>query len=123
MNIKGFQIVGTAFRLLLVITVRYIYYSAFEDMLIDPVDFLVFAIVLCPNLTDPVDGRVHLSGVAVGDTASFICASGYELIGHPLLTCLSDGDWDSSPPICQSMTKQAYYLLLLIIMSGIIISL
>ena len=70
----------------------------------------------CPNYTDFKNGRVSLSGVSVGDTATFTCNDGYELVGDSSLICLSDGTWDSSPPVCQGPTgNMAHHLLLKIV--------
>ena len=62
----------------------------------------------CLNYTDFKNGRVSLSGVSVGDTATFTCNDGYELVGDSSLICLSDGTWDSSPPVCQGLTGNRY---------------
>ncbi|CAI8017312.1 Sushi, von Willebrand factor type A, EGF and pentraxin domain-containing protein 1 [Geodia barretti] len=62
------------------------------------------AAVVCPNLTEPGNGGVVLSGVSLGDTATFTCTNGYELVGDSVLYCLSGGTWDNSPPVCQGPT-------------------
>ena len=62
----------------------------------------------CLNHTDFKNGRVLLSGVSVGDTATFTCNDGYELVGDSSLICLSDGSWDSSPPVCQGPIGNRY---------------
>ena len=37
----------------------------------------------------------------MGDTATFTCNAGFELVGDSVLHCLSDGTWDNSAPVCQ----------------------
>ena len=56
---------------------------------------------VCPTLGNPTNGVAGLSGTSVGDTATYTCDSGYELVGLPVLTCQDDGTWDNSPPICR----------------------
>ena len=53
---------------------------------------------------DPANGEVILSGVSVGDTATFTCNAEFELRGDSVLTCLSDITWDKTPPVCQGPT-------------------
>jgi hypothetical protein len=60
----------------------------------------------CENFTDFKNGKVSLSGVLVGDTATFACNNGYELVGDSVLYCLSGGTWDNSPPVCQGPTVE-----------------
>lgn len=44
----------------------------------------------------------YIEGVQdrVGSVAEFSCESGFTLVGHPLLTCMADGEWDNNPPTC-----------------------
>ena len=58
---------------------------------------------MCPTLGNPTNGVVDLSGTSVGDTATYTCDNGYELVGTPVLNCQNDGTWDNSPPLCQSV--------------------
>ena len=62
------------------------------------------AIAECPDLTDPVNGMVLVNtGNSVGDTTTYICNSGFELVGALILTCQADGTWSNPPPTCQMM--------------------
>ena len=36
-----------------------------------------------------------------GDTCSFTCNAGYELIGNDTRTCQSDGSWSGSDVTCR----------------------
>ena len=79
---------------------------------------------LCPDLANPTNGVVTLSGNSAGDTATYMCNGRFELVGVPVLNCQDDGTWDNPPPVCQSIegedptgkqhesiTKAKYYLL------------
>ena len=60
-------------------------------------------LALCPDLDDPSNGTVSLSGASVGDTATYVCNSGFMLVGVSVLTCKDDGTWTSPPPVCHSL--------------------
>ena len=63
---------------------------------------LVFILLLgvCPVLPDPDNGTVTTSGNTVGDVAMYNCGPDYELVGDDMRTCLADGTWNGSVPIC-----------------------
>ena len=62
---------------------------------------LHFSIALmCPVLGNPANGRVSVTGNSPGDTATYTCDVGYNLVGAQNLTCGGDGMW-ASPPFCQ----------------------
>ena len=54
----------------------------------------------CGALDAPMNGSVSHSGVEVGDTASFACDAGYELVGSATRTCAAGGVWDGASPSC-----------------------
>ena len=62
--------------------------------------------IQCYNLSEPANGEITScsSGrVCVGyegDTCSFTCNTGYELIGSDTRTCQSDGSWNGSDIKC-----------------------
>ena len=56
----------------------------------------------CPNVSEPANGEVLLSGLSVGDTATFTCNTGYELVGEQTITCQNNGTLSNSPPVCLS---------------------
>ena len=55
----------------------------------------------CPDLDDPANGEVMVSGMSPGDTATYTCDSGFELVGADTLTCGNDGQWSPAPSICR----------------------
>ena len=56
--------------------------------------------VRCPQLPDPVNGEVVLSGNTPSSTATYFCNSGYELQGIKIRTCQTDGQWSNTAPVC-----------------------
>ena len=59
------------------------------------------SIAECPDLTDPANGVVVMTGNSVGDTATFTCNSGFELVGAATVTCQDDRQWTDLPSACQ----------------------
>ena len=49
----------------------------------------------CPNLANPVNGRV----IVVGQSAFYVCNTGFTVVGNPFNTCVS-GKWISPPAMC-----------------------
>ena len=66
--------------------------------------FLILAVVDCGNLTDPDNGQVnHTSGTTFGQTATYTCNTGYNLVGNSTRTCQDAGNWSQSAPTCDGM--------------------
>ena len=63
---------------------------------------LTFPVVVCPELTNPDNGQVDLSGMNIGSLANYSCNSGYNLTGSELRMCMADGSWSGQDPVCQS---------------------
>ena len=58
----------------------------------------------CGNLTDPANGNVtHTTGTDVGQTATYRCDTGYNLVGDRTRTCQARGNWSGSAPTCQGV--------------------
>ena len=58
----------------------------------------------CGSLTDPANGSVnHTSGTTFGQTATYTCNTGYNLVGDSTRTCQATGVWSGSEPTCQGM--------------------
>ena len=60
-----------------------------------------FDTALCPDLVNPDNGMVIMTGNMQGNVSTFICNPGYELVGAETLTCQDDGQWSAPPPVCQ----------------------
>ena len=61
-------------------------------------------VVNCGALTNPANGQVtHTGGTTLGQTATYRCNTGYNLVGGSTRTCQATGGWSGSAPICQGM--------------------
>ena len=66
--------------------------------------FLILIVVDCGSLTAPANGSVtHTSGTTFGQTATYTCNTGYNLVGDSTRTCQATGEWSGSAPTCQGM--------------------
>ena len=74
----------------------------------------------CPELSSPANGMVSITGQMSGDTATYTCDSGYELLdlttGGDMRTCQPDGMWSGSESQCVS--KSSYKSTSLFIMQA-----
>ena len=60
--------------------------------------------VNCGTLTDPANGQVsHTAGTVFGQTATYSCNAGYNLVGDSTRICHATGVWSGSAPTCQGM--------------------
>ena len=84
---------------------NHMYHSAFGDGYAYRREiFLIYADVDCGNLNDPANGSVnHTSGTTFGQTATYSCNTGYNLVGDSIRTCQATGVWSGSAPTCESM--------------------
>ena len=65
--------------------------------------FLILT-VDCGSLTNPANGSVnHTAGTTVGQTATYSCNTGYNLVGNSTRTCQATGNWSGSAPTCEGM--------------------
>ena len=72
------------------------------------IDILVFTYfppltaVNCGALTNPANGQVsYTAGTTFGQTATYSCNMGYNLIGSRTRNCQATGRWSGSAPTCQ----------------------
>ena len=54
---------------------------------------------MCPELSDPANGEVTVTGQIEGSTAAYSCAIGYTLIGDDTRIC-RNGVWSGTEPVC-----------------------
>ncbi len=54
-------------------------------------------------MSDPRNGDVVITGVAVGSMATYTCDNGFELIGEQSRTCQPNGRWTDKDPICKGL--------------------
>ena len=65
---------------------------------------LILTAVDCGSLSDPDNGSVnHTAGTTLGQTATYSCNTGYNLVGDSTRTCQATGIWSGSAPTCQGM--------------------
>ena len=65
---------------------------------------LILTDVNCGSLTDPANGHVTLTaGTTFGQTATYSCNTGYNLVGDSTHTCQATGNWSGSAPTCQGI--------------------
>ena len=59
----------------------------------------------CPSLSNPSFGSVIVTGLSIGDTATYSCNAGFELVGIAVRTCELVGAgvaaWSGAAPICR----------------------
>ena len=73
--------------------------------------FIILIVVDCGNLTDPANGQVDLtSGTTFGQTATYSCNTGYNLVGDSTRTCQATGVWSGSAPTCQGTLLKDYFI-------------
>ena len=56
--------------------------------------------IACPNLENPENGRVTVTGSSFQAQAQYECNDGFRLNGLDVLVCLISGQWSSLPPTC-----------------------
>ena len=65
--------------------------------------YLLLTVVNCGTLSNPANGQVnHTAGTTLGQTATYNCNTGYNLVGASNRTCQATGGWSRSVPACQS---------------------
>ena len=61
-----------------------------------------FVVVDCGTLNDPPNGQArHTAGTGFGQTATYSCNTGYNLVGNSTRTCQATGVWSGSAPSCE----------------------
>ena len=71
----------------------------------------------CGTLPNPANGQVNTTGTTFGQTATYSCNTGYNLVGDSTRTCQATGVWSGSAPTCQGMllmqnfSYQVWYIL------------
>ena len=71
------------------------------------IHYFCFA-VLCPDPADLVNGMVTFSGNSVGDTATYTCNSGFELVGNANVTCMQVDENSAAYPTVLSLCRREY---------------
>uniref|UniRef100_A0A7N4NRF0 CUB and Sushi multiple domains 2 n=1 Tax=Sarcophilus harrisii TaxID=9305 RepID=A0A7N4NRF0_SARHA len=66
-------------------------------------EYQAYELQECPDPEPFANGIVRGAGYNVGQSVTFECLPGYQLIGHPVLTCLhgTNRNWDHPLPRCE----------------------
>ena len=65
-------------------------------------------IVSCVTVNAPLNGIIVNMGqdtYTYGDSVSFSCNTGYMIAGNESITCLADGNWNGSTPLCVNSSQ------------------
>ncbi|KAJ6652285.1 hypothetical protein lerEdw1_012753 [Lerista edwardsae] len=67
-------------------------------------EYQAYELQECPDPEPFASGIVRGAGYSVGQSISFECLPGYQLIGHPVLTCQhgTNRNWDHPLPRCEA---------------------
>lgn len=57
----------------------------------------------CGGLSDIPNGEVDYTSSTVGSTATYTCNTGFELVGEMSRSCLANGEWSGTTPMCVSL--------------------
>ena len=64
--------------------------------------FFLLTVVDCGTQTNPANGQVsYTAGTTFGQTATYDCDTGYNLVGDSNHTCRATGVWSGCAPTCQ----------------------
>ena len=65
---------------------------------------LMYSAVDCGTLPTPANGQVNqTAGTTFGQTATYSCNTGYNLVGDNTRTCQATRNWSGSEPTCERM--------------------
>ena len=71
------------------------------------------SVALCPDPVNIDNGMVTFTGNSIGDTATYTCDSGFELIGGATTTCtlvdMSSAAFQPAPPSCRREYAERLY--------------
>ena len=60
---------------------------------------------MCVDPVNPVNGVVTINGNSIGDTATYACDPGFEIIGTETVTCtqvdMDTAEFLPEPPVCR----------------------
>ena len=71
---------------------------------------LLLTVVNCGIPANPANGQVsHTAGTTLGQTATYSCNTGYNLVGSSTRTCQATRVWSGNAPICQGVLLSYMY--------------
>ena len=66
-----------------------------------PCSTIFFSTACTPAPVAPQNGKISSTNNNEGDSVTYSCLPGYDLVGVVKLTCTS-GAWDNTPPTCNA---------------------
>ena len=81
---------------LLITIIKQVIYNNFPPPLLSH----PLSAVMCPQLQEPVDGFLRITGLAVGAETVYFCDSGFQRNGLLRRECLPTGNWSGSETVC-----------------------
>ena len=78
---------------------HYLYFLTIFNVLFLYIYFPI--VVSCGTLANPANGQVGHTGITFEQTATYICNTGYILVGVNTRTCLATRVWSGSAPTCE----------------------
>lgn len=73
--------------------------------------YFLYSAIDCGQLSAPDFGAINVTSTTFGSTASYVCNTGYRLVGAgSIRTCTATGDWSPAAPTCQSKMIIVYIL-------------
>ena len=56
----------------------------------------------CPDLENPMNGRINVTNQTVDSAAEYMCIDGFTLTGGDgVRICLAGGSWSGQAPLCE----------------------
>ena len=63
--------------------------------------FIFISTTECLALNDPANGMVTWTSLTTGGVTTYVCDSGFELVGDEMRDCQSNSQWSGEAPICR----------------------
>lgn len=74
--------------------------------------FFIIRTTACGLLRQPTNGELRVVGTGENAEAFYKCHWGYRLRGHSLRTCLRNGSWTFTDPVCEGIINAIKTVLL-----------
>ena len=63
----------------------------------------------CGQLSSPLNGHVFYEYTIPGSEATYICDTGFVLVGIPSRFCSLNSNWSGSEPVCKGMLMLSFH--------------
>lgn len=75
-------------------------------MYITKIKIFIFSVASCPELANITSASLNITTNGQTTKAVYTCDDGYEIDGNAIITCLTNGSWNSEPPLCCNSKKK-----------------